>query len=76
MSYRISYSDTIAPALKKSRSEESERVEIFASEHEAMKRARDLLEAGEVHGVRIVNDCGSVLAGFRLQLKLGFSPLE
>jgi CRP/FNR family transcriptional regulator, cyclic AMP receptor protein len=43
MSYRISYNDTTAPALKKWRNEESERVEMFASEYEALKRARELL---------------------------------
>ena len=76
MSFRISYYDTMAPALKKWRTEESERVEIFASEHEALKRARDLLEGGEVHDVMIADDSGSVLSGFRLQLRLGFSPVE
>ena len=76
MSYRISYYDTMAPALKKWRNEESERVEIFASEHEALKRARELLEGGEVHGVIVTDDSGSVLGGFRLQLRLGFSPVE
>jgi hypothetical protein len=76
MSYRISYNDTTAPALKKWRNEESERVEIFASEYEALKRARELLDEGEVHGVTMTDDSGSVLGGFRLQLRLGFSPVE
>lgn len=74
MNCRISYYDTTA--LKRWRHEETERVEIFASEHEALKRARELLEEGEVHGVMLADDSGSVLAGFRLQLKLGFSPVE
>ena len=61
---------------EKWRNEKSERVEIFASEHEALKWARELLEQGEVHGVMVADDSGSVLVGFRLQLKLGFSPVE
>jgi hypothetical protein len=76
MSYRISYYDTISPSLKKWRNEDGERTEVFSTEHEALKRARELLDEGEVHGVMVADDAGSVLGGIRLQLKLGFNTVE
>ena len=76
MRYRITYYDTTSPALKKWRNEDGERTEIFATEQEALKRARELLDEGDVHGVRVADDSGSVLAGIRLQLKLGHSCVE
>jgi hypothetical protein len=75
MSYRISYYDTISPSLKM-RKEDGERTEVFATEEEALKRARELLDEGEVHGIMVADDAGSVLGGIRLQLKLGFSTVE
>ena len=76
MRYRITYYDTTSPALKKWRNEDGERTEIFATAQEALKRARELLDAGDVHGVRVADDSGSVLGGIRLQLKLGYSCVE
>ena len=73
MSYRISYHDMTSPGLRKWRNEEAERTEVFATEHEALRRARELLDEGEVHGVRVAGDSGSVLGGIHLQLKLGFT---
>jgi hypothetical protein len=49
------------------------RTEYFRTEHEALKRARDLLEDGDHHAVSLHDSSGSVLAGIRLQLKLGAS---
>jgi len=76
MNYRISYYDTTLLSLKKWRSQESECNETFAIEHDALRRARELLEEGEVHGVVLTDNSGAALGGIRLQLKLGFTPVE
>ena len=76
MNYRISYYDTTLLSRKKWRDQDGECTETFATEHEALRRARELLEEGEVHGIVITDDCGTALGGIRLQLKLGFTPVE
>ena len=76
MNYRISYYDTTLLSLKKWRNEESGCTETFATEHEALRRARELLDQGEVHGVVLTDNAGTALGGIRLQLKLGFTPVE
>ena len=76
MNYRISYYDTTLLSLKKWRNQEGECTETFASEHEALRRARELIDEGEVHGVVLTDNSGAALGGIRLQLKLGFSALE
>ena len=73
MTYRISYYDTLPASLKKWRNQDSDCTEIFETERDALKRARELLEDGEVHAVAIADDFGNVLGGVRLQLKLGFT---
>jgi hypothetical protein len=73
MSYRISYYDTMPPSLRKWRQQDSACTETFETEHEALNRARELLDDGEVHAVAVADDSGTVLGGIRLQLKLGFT---
>jgi hypothetical protein len=64
--YRISYDDRLV-----AKRDVVERTEYFRTEYEALKRARQLLEDGEHHGVAL-HDCeGNVLTGIRLHLKLG-----
>lgn len=48
------------------------RVERFSTEHEALNRARQLLEEDETTAVAICDAEGNQLAGVRLQLKLGY----
>ena len=76
MNYRISYYDMTLLSLKKWRNQGEECTETFATEHEALRRARELLEEGEVHGVVLTDNSGAALGGIRLQLKLGFSAVE
>ena len=76
MNYRISYYDTTLLSLKKWRNQDGECTETFATEQEALRRARELLDEGEVHGIVITDDCCTALGGIRLQLKLGFTPVE
>ena len=76
MGYRISYYDAIPPSLRKWRDQDGARSETFQTEREAFNRARELLDEGEVHAVEVADDSGAVLGGIRLQLKLGFTPVE
>jgi hypothetical protein len=73
MTYRISYDNGLAAAADAAYLEVVTRTEYFRTEHEALKRARDLLEDGDHHAVSLHDSSGSVLAGIRLQLKLGAS---
>lgn len=45
--------------------------EEFSTEHQALGRARELLERGEHHGIAFCDHRGNRLFGIRLQLKLG-----
>lgn len=76
MNYRISYYDMTLLSLKKWRNQDEECTETFVTEHEALRRARELIEEGEVHGIVLTDNSGTALGGIRLQLKLGFTPVE
>lgn len=71
MTYRLSYDDGVPVSIKKWRNEEIPRTEIFQTEDEALKRARQLLDDGEHHAVVLCDGSGNTLGGIRLQLKLG-----
>jgi hypothetical protein len=73
MTYRISYDDTVPISIKKWRNADNGRTESFETEHEALNRARELLDDGDCRAVSVCDDCGTVLGGVRLQLKLGFT---
>jgi hypothetical protein len=63
MTYRITYDETAEPL--------SAATEEFPSEHQALGRARELLETGEHHRIAVDDGAGHLLHGVRLQLKLG-----
>jgi hypothetical protein len=65
MSYRITYSEMPA------RQRDTVWTEEFPTEHQALGRARELLETGEHHGVAVCDQRGNELCGVRLQWKLG-----
>jgi hypothetical protein len=67
MSYRIIYSETAAPRADIG----TAWAEEFTTEHQALERARELLETGEHHGVALQDHRGNELSGVRLQLRLG-----
>ena len=48
MSYRISYDDTLPLSIKKWRDQERAYTETFETEHEALNRARQLLDDADV----------------------------
>ena len=68
MTYRIIYDETEDMLAAK---EDAAATEEFSSEHQALGRARELLETGEHHRVAVDDGAGHVLHGVRLQLKLG-----
>ena len=69
MMYRICYDDGVAR-------DAGTRTEYYRSEFEALKRARQLLEDGDHHGIAIHDGSGSVLTGIRLELKLGLAATD
>jgi hypothetical protein len=70
MGYRIVYNE-IPVRGRTNRRQETAWSEDFTSEHQALGRARELLEAGEHHAVAVHDHSGNELSGVRLQLKLG-----
>jgi hypothetical protein len=64
MRYRIIYDDTPLPRG-------DGRAEEYATEHQALGRARELIETGQHHGVAVCDHQGNELSGVRLQLRLG-----
>jgi len=66
MTYRIIYDDFRARGL----------MEEYAREHDALDRARELLESGEHHRLAVADGEGNVLHGVRLQLRLGASTRD
>jgi hypothetical protein len=75
MRYRISYDNGFhdngfGPAGTPAR-DRVQRIEYFRTEHEALKRARELLDDGGHDAVVVHDDWGNALAGIRLQLRLG-----
>jgi hypothetical protein len=75
MTYRISYEDGWA-ANSSSREGGVTRTESFRTEHEALCRARELVDSDIHHAVSFSDESGAVLTGVRLQLKLGASVAE
>ena len=72
MTYRISYDEglfTVGPAGVT-------RTEYYRTEFEAMKRARQLLEEGDHHGIAVHDSVSEVLTGIRLELKLGMQVAD
>jgi hypothetical protein len=65
MTYRITYGAPGVPAPSRTRTEE------YPNEHQALGRARELLETGDHHGVAIDDGAGNRLHGVRLQFRLG-----
>lgn len=71
MSYRIVYDETSARRDETEWWPDPPASEEFATEHQALGRARELLETGEHFGVALRDHRGNELSGVRLQLKLG-----
>jgi hypothetical protein len=72
MTYRVYYGDVVAVAGRDVHLDERVRSERFSTEHEALHRARELLEQDAGTAVAIHDAAGNRLCGLRLQLKLGY----
>ena len=71
MSYRVIYNE---PPMLRAPADwwrGTEWSEEFTTEHQALGRARELLEAGEHHSVAMHDHSGNELSGVRLQWRLG-----
>lgn len=71
MTYRIIYGETPMPQVPARWHREPAATEEFATEDQALGRARELIETGEHYGVTLDDGTGNVLYGVRLQLRLG-----
>ena len=71
MTYRVFHGDALAISSGERHLDDRVQVERFSTEHEALNRARQLLEEDETTAVAICDTDGNQLAGVRLQLKLG-----
>ncbi|HWB47476.1 MAG TPA: hypothetical protein VG651_00065 [Stellaceae bacterium] len=71
MSYRVIYNEP--PMLRPNTAWRHGAVstEEFSTEHQALGRARQLLETGEHHRVAMRDHIGNELYGVRLQWRLG-----
>ncbi|HEU0215242.1 MAG TPA: hypothetical protein VFQ90_01175 [Stellaceae bacterium] len=71
MSYRVIYKETPVPRTTTARRQATTSTEEFATEYQALGRARELLETGVHHGVAMHDHTGNELSGVRLQWRLG-----
>lgn len=72
MTYRVFYGDALAMSSQDRHLDDRVRFERFSTEHEALSRARELLEDDDGSAVAICDAAGNLLTGVRLQLKLGY----
>ena len=73
MTYQVFYGDAMAMASWDRHVDERVRFERFSTEHEALRRARELLDQDVSAAVAVSDASGALLSGVRLQLRLGYS---
>jgi hypothetical protein len=71
MSYRIVYNAVATLQTQTDRPRSAVSTEEFPTEHQALGRARELLERAEHHAVTVHDQRGNELSGVRLQWRLG-----
>jgi hypothetical protein len=71
MSYRIVYNAISTSQTKTEPRRSPVSTEEFPTEHQALGRARELLETTEHHAVAVHDHHGNELFGVRLQWRLG-----
>ena len=76
MTYQVFYGDVVAMGRRDRHLDESVRSERFSTEHEALRRARELLAQDFSLAVAICDHAGKQLSGVPLQLRLGYSCAE
>jgi hypothetical protein len=76
MTYRLHYGDPL-PMLRSDRHlDEGIGTEHFSTEHEALNRARHILDQDCTKVVIVRDDAGNEVSGVRLQLRLGYHCVE
>ena len=73
MTYRVLYGDSAVMAGGGYQLDERVRSERFSTEHEALMRARELLDEDVSTAVAVSDRAGNLLSGVRLQLRLGYT---
>jgi hypothetical protein len=73
MTYSVLYGDAAAMASRDRHLDERVQFERFSTEHEALTRARELLEEDVSTVVAVCDRAGNLLSGVRLQLRLGYT---
>jgi hypothetical protein len=71
MTYRVIYGDGLAIEAAVRRDNSIARSQRYSTEHEAMTRAREILDQNDRHAVAICDPSGHAVGGVLLQLKLG-----
>ena len=72
MTYHVHYGDPVAMSNRDHHLDERVATEQFSTEHEALNRAREILEEDDCTAISIRDGSGNHLTGLRLQLRLGF----
>jgi hypothetical protein len=72
MTYRVCYGDPAIVTRHDAHLDGRVRSERFSTEHEALRRARELVEQEAGIAVAVHDGAGNQLCGLRLQLRLGF----
>ena len=73
MAYCVLYGDAAAMASGDYQFDDRVRSERFSTEHEALMRARELLDEDVSAAVAVADRAGNLVSGVRLQLKLGYT---
>jgi hypothetical protein len=73
MTYRIFYGDALAMTARDLHQQDGLRSERFSTEHEALCRARELLDEDARTVVTIRDVAGRELSGVCLHLRLGYA---
>ena len=76
MTYQVFYGDAVAMGRRDPHLDESVHSERFSTEHEALNRARELLDQDLSAVVAILDAAGNEVSGVSLQLRLGYSCVE
>ena len=74
MSYRVLYGDALVMAGRDRYTDQRVAQERFSTEHEALRRAGELLEEDISAAVAVSDSAGNLLTGVCLQLRLGYLP--
>ena len=72
MTYRVFFGNALAMAERELHQQRGICSERFSTEHEALRRARDLLDEDPRTVVAIHDDAGKRLSGVCLHLRLGY----